>query len=757
MGRFKIDDILRQLSDPNPNAPAEKVPGAGEGPTAAHVPQGIAAPKPLAATAAAAPAGGDTSSGRFRWETGAEAAADDGAANPEASNSASAATPESTPVPQGRAFGGRAVAEPVASADDGLTDLPGYSAPPAPSTPQQAAAPVTSSVATGYLAPSRSSVPSGGAPGQPPSGESSNDIFTPDGEGNAIAGDLESLLAQRGIASAEQILSAQRIRKQAPGRRMPELLKEQGVDEHRVQEAVAELARMPFVRIDAKSPNAFDRELMSKLGGEFCRTNLVLPIGREGSRVVIATANPDDVFLIDDVKRRLGVGAARHVLAAAGDIAAALQSVVEANARSESDEVDVESMLAGVDGEEDIEVEKDDVVERDIEAEAESSPIVRYVNHIIQTALKEGASDIHIEPDEKTLKVRFRIDGILFESMSPPKKMHAAITSRLKIMANLDIAERRLPQDGRIRCAVLGRKLDLRVSTVPTPKGEKTVMRILDSRSISVSLDDLGFAQDTLTIWKNQIDQPHGIILVTGPTGSGKTTTLYSSIRQMDTRRMNVSTVEDPIEYNLAGITQIQTHEKIGMTFAKALKALLRQDPDVIMVGEVRDQETALTAIQAALTGHLVLSTLHTNDAPSSVTRMINIGIEPFLVAAALNGVLAQRLVRKICPHCSEERPIPEDMRDFVLTHGIDRPTLKQGVGCASCRQTGYAGRLGLYELLVLDDFLRDKVAANPNVVEFRRLCIERGMTSLRDDGFAKVREGRTTVEEVLRVTEATI
>jgi len=397
------------------------------------------------------------------------------------------------------------------------------------------------------------------------------------------------------------------------------------------------------------------------------------------------------------------------------------------------------------------------VVERDIEAEAESSPIVRYVNHIIQTALKEGASDIHIEPDEKTLKVRFRIDGILFESMSPPKKMHAAITSRLKIMANLDIAERRLPQDGRIRCAVLGRKLDLRVSTVPTPKGEKTVMRILDSRSISVSLDDLGFAQDTLTIWKNQIDQPHGIILVTGPTGSGKTTTLYSSIRQMDTRRMNVSTVEDPIEYNLAGITQIQTHEKIGMTFAKALKALLRQDPDVIMVGEIRDQETALTAIQAALTGHLVLSTLHTNDAPSSITRMINIGIEPFLVAAALNGVLAQRLVRKICPHCAVEQPIPEDMRDFVLTHGIDRPTLKQGVGCASCRQTGYSGRLGLYELLVLDDFLRDKVAANPNVVEFRRLCIERGMTSLRDDGFAKVREGRTTVEEVLRVTEATI
>jgi type IV pilus assembly protein PilB len=304
---------------------------------------------------------------------------------------------------------------------------------------------------------------------------------------------------------------------------------------------------------------------------------------------------------------------------------------------------------------------------------------------------------------------------------------------------------------------VLGRKLDLRVSTVPTPKGEKTVMRILDSRSINVSLDDLGFSEDALTIWKKQIDQPHGIILVTGPTGSGKTTTLYSSIRQMDTRRMNISTVEDPIEYNLQGITQIQTHEKIGMTFAKALKALLRQDPDVVMLGEIRDLETASTAIQAALTGHLVLSTLHTNDAPSSITRMINIGVEPFLVGAALNAVLAQRLVRKICPKCVEDRPIDPDIADFLVTHGITGPTIRAGRGCGACRQTGYAGRLGLYELLMLDDFLRDKIAANPNVVEFRRLCVERGMTTLREDGFAKVRSGKTTVEEVLSVTEATI
>jgi type IV pilus assembly protein PilB len=483
----------------------------------------------------------------------------------------------------------------------------------------------------------------------------------------------------------------------------------------------------------------------------------VLPLRREGGRVVIATASPEDVFVLDEVKRKLSLQAVRHVLATAGDITGALQHANEAAERSKADDFDLDSILSGVGDEDDVEIEKEDVNERDIEAEAESSPVVKYVNHIIQLALKEGASDIHIEPDEKVLKVRFRIDGILFEMLTPPRKMHAALTSRIKIMSNLDIAERRLPQDGRIRATVLGRKLDLRVSTVPTPKGEKTVMRILDSRSINVSLDDLGFSEDALTIWKKQIDQPHGIILVTGPTGSGKTTTLYSSIRQMDTRRMNISTVEDPIEYNLQGITQIQTHEKIGMTFAKALKALLRQDPDVVMLGEIRDLETASTAIQAALTGHLVLSTLHTNDAPSSITRMINIGVEPFLVGAALNAVLAQRLVRKICPKCVEDRPIDPDIADFLVTHGITGPTIRAGRGCGACRQTGYAGRLGLYELLMLDDFLRDKIAANPNVVEFRRLCVERGMTTLREDGFAKVRSGKTTVEEVLSVTEATI
>jgi len=718
MGRFNIDDILRQLGAPNPNAPVERVPervpepavAASTSPAvSADLPAAGAAQKPAPTVPSVtpvtpAPSGSTTITSALRvapsmqWpkEAAVEAAAE-----------AAAVSPAPTPAPVARAS----------------------------SAPSPAAAPVANIDDQGGL----------------------SDLYVPDASEDSPATTLEGLLAERGIATAEQLLAAERLRKQAPGRNLVEILKEQGVDERAAQSVVAELARMTFESIDPKAPNCFDRALVSSLSAEFCRTHHVLPLRREGGRVVVATASPEDVFLLDEVKRRLGVPAVRHVLATAGDIAGALQQANEAAERSKSDDFDLESILSGVGDEEDVEIEKEDVNERDIEAEAESSPVVKYVNHIIQLALKEGASDIHIEPDEKVLKVRFRIDGILFEMLTPPRKMHAALTSRIKIMSNLDIAERRLPQDGRIRATVLGRKLDLRVSTVPTPKGEKTVMRILDSRSINVSLDDLGFSEDALTIWKKQIEQPHGIILVTGPTGSGKTTTLYSSIRQMDTRRMNISTVEDPIEYNLQGITQIQTHEKIGMTFAKALKALLRQDPDVVMLGEIRDLETASTAIQAALTGHLVLSTLHTNDAPSSITRMINIGVEPFLVGAALNAVLAQRLVRKICPKCVEDRPIDPDIEDFLMTHGINGPTIRMGRGCGACRQTGYAGRLGLYELLVLDDFLRDKIAANPNVVEFRRLCVERGMNTLREDGFSKVRAGKTTVEEVLSVTEATI
>jgi len=577
-------------------------------------------------------------------------------------------------------------------------------------------------------------------------------MFRPDeDDGGQNQEDVGQVLLSRGIINAEMLETAQRVVKQTPGKRIAEVLIESGVDEAAVQQAVAQSSRLPFERIDTSAKDSYDLKAMHRLGPEWCKTNLALPLRREGSRLVVGTTNPDDVFLLDDIKRRVGVPSIKHVLVTAYDI----RGVIELLTENEAEEYNVTDLLTDVE-EDDIEVIKDNQQDSDLE-DAESSPVVKYVNHIIQTALKEGASDIHIEPDEKTLKVRFRIDGVLFEMMNPPRKMHAALTSRIKIMANMDIAERRLPQDGRIRVTVLGRKLDLRVSTVPTPKGEKTVMRILDNRSISVGLDELGFAEDTLMIWKNQIVAPHGIILVTGPTGSGKTTTLYASIQQMDLRKLNISTVEDPVEYNLANITQIQTHEKIGMTFAAALRSLMRQDPDVVMVGEIRDLETATIAIQAAMTGHLVLSTLHTNDAPSSITRLINIGIEPFLIGAAVNSVLAQRLVRRICKHCGEAKPVSAEVAELLTMHGISAETLRIGRGCEKCRKTGYSGRAGLYELLVLDDHLRDAIARNPNVTEFRRMCTGRGMVTLREDGFKKVASGATTVEEVLSVTEGTI
>jgi type IV pilus assembly protein PilB len=324
-------------------------------------------------------------------------------------------------------------------------------------------------------------------------------------------------------------------------------------------------------------------------------------------------------------------------------------------------------------------------------------------------------------------------------------------------MANLDISERRLPQDGRIRAVVNERKMDLRLSTLPTGYGEKCVMRILDSRSINVSLEDLGFSPDAFTIWNNQIDQPHGIILVTGPTGSGKTTTLYSSLRAMDANKLNISTVEDPIEYHLPSATQVQVFDKIGMTFSAALRSLLRQDPDVVMLGEIRDTETANIAVQAALTGHLVLSTLHTNDAPASVTRLINIGVEPYLISSAVNAILAQRLVRKICKECKEEFKPSDEMKEFLALQGFRSDTTFHGKGCDRCRKTGYTGRLGIYELLVMDDALRDKVTANPDVNQFRKLCRERGLVTLREDGFQKVMKGLTTVDEILRVTENSV
>ncbi|MBL4699500.1 MAG: Flp pilus assembly complex ATPase component TadA [Phycisphaerales bacterium] len=574
-----------------------------------------------------------------------------------------------------------------------------------------------------------------------------------DGHDFAINGELSEMLVEQEAITAEQLTSAQQVMKQSPGRSLIITLFEQGADEEAIQTVVAQNAGVLFERIDIEKglDGGFDGKLLQRLTIEFCQAHKVLPLRTEGPRVVVGVINPSDVFTIDEIRSKLRVSSIKVVLVTPGDIRASLELV---GGDSASD-VDLSEILADVE-ESDVEVTTSTHTETvDLEAQAGESPVIRYVNYIIQNAVKEGASDIHIEPGEKKIKVRLRIDGILFESMNPPPSMSAAITSRLKIMADLDISERRVPQDGRIRCVVGGRKLDLRVSSLPTGYGEKIVMRILDTKSINVKLEDLGFDQQTLEIWQSQIVVPHGILLVTGPTGSGKTTTLYSSLRQIDKAKLNVSTVEDPIEYHLDGITQTQTHAKIDMTFAKALKALLRQDPDVIMLGEIRDHETAHTAVQAALTGHLVLSTLHTNDAPSSVTRLVNIGLEPFLVGAALNGVLAQRLLRRLCTHCKTQEAPSEEMAEFLEMNGLPSNEMWVPAGCEKCRNTGYSGRVGIYEMLAVDDTLRDVIARNPNVSEFRRLCLERGMKSLRSDGINKASDGLTSIQEVLRVTAA--
>ncbi|MFQ5772134.1 MAG: GspE/PulE family protein, partial [bacterium] len=361
---------------------------------------------------------------------------------------------------------------------------------------------------------------------------------------------------------------------------------------------------------------------------------------------------------------------------------------------------------------------------------------------------------INVETKEEFTKIRYSIDGVLFEIMQSPLKMHPAIVSRIKIMANLDISERRLPQDGRITAIVGSREVDLRVSTLPTNHGEKVVIRVLDSKSIMRGFDQLGMEPEVTAAFRRQIVLPHGILLVTGPTGSGKSTTLYSALCQMDGNKLNISTVEDPVEYELDFCNQVQVSEKIGLDFASALRSLLRQDPDIIMIGEIRDNKTARIAVQAALTGHLVLSTLHTNDAASSITRLVNLGIDPYLIAASLNAVLAQRLVRKICPKCKQIYQAPQNIRKFVENAGVRPEQLCRGVGCDYCRNSGYAGRTGIYELLVLDEAFRDMINKDSSVNNMRRAFHESGQPSLFDDGIKKVKQGLTTIEEVLRVTE---
>jgi len=573
------------------------------------------------------------------------------------------------------------------------------------------------------------------------------DVLWRPADPNASRHGPERLLLDTGQVTIEQIELAEVHRKKNPRVSILDILV-QGkiIDSSQALQAVAMYFKLPFLRIASAE---VDQRVWGMLPVDYCKAKKVLPIRKSEQGVLVALTDPADIFLIDDIKRRID-GPIKLAVAPPADIIRAVEDL-SADASDQVDEI-----IKGI-SEDTVEVvdsPNEDVA--DLEMLAGESPVIRYVNFLISLAVREGASDIHIEPGEMRLRIRCRIDGILFDQSAPPARMHAAIISRLKIMANLDIAERRLPQDGRVRATVHGRTIDLRVSTLPVIHGEKCVIRILDARSTQVGLANLGFLPETLDAFKEEILQPHGIVLVTGPTGSGKSTTLYSGLRIMDGDKQNISTVEDPVEYELDFCNQVNVHESIGMTFAAALRSLLRQDPDVIMVGEIRDQETARIAIQAALTGHMVLSTLHTNDAPSSITRLMNIGVEPFLISASLNGILAQRLVRRICPDCIEPMTdVPDSLARFLDDNGVDPKTLRHGRGCEKCRGTGYKGRVGVYEFLVINNEMRQIISSQASLNELREAARASGMRTLREDGLVKVSQGHTTMEEIMRVTEA--
>ncbi|MBS3735079.1 MAG: type II/IV secretion system protein [Phycisphaerae bacterium] len=556
---------------------------------------------------------------------------------------------------------------------------------------------------------------------------------------------LGQLLIQLGHLTEQQLAEAlQYQRESTDALLLGEVLQQlEMCTEEQIMEALAHGYGVPFARV---SPRIADPQVIDEMPREFIEKHHVLPLFKVRDRLTLAVNEPANVFLMEEVGRLTGCEIL-VVCATAKDIKSTLEThLPSANVFVIDDIIDdAESELALV------EEKNDDVA--DVESAAEGSPVIKLVNHLISSAVQEGASDIHVEPDEKSLRVRYRIDGRLHEKLRPPYKMLPAIVSRVKIMAGLDIAERRLPQDGGIHVLMQGRPIDLRVSTLSGQHGEKIVIRVIDNRNVLVNLEKLGFDYDMLKRWRQAISTPNGIVLVTGPTGSGKSTTLYSSLRELNSDDVNLCTVEDPVEFNLPWVNQFQVHTDIGFTFAGALRALLRQDPDIVMVGEIRDEETARIAVQAALTGHLVFSTLHTNDAPGAVTRLLNIGVEPYLVSASLVGALAQRLVRKICTNCKEPYDPPVNIRHAVERSVGEVETFYRGAGCSKCRETGFKGRIGIYELLMPDDEMRDKMIATKSVNELRALARESGMVTLRADGMRKVKAGITTVEEVLHAT----
>ncbi len=557
---------------------------------------------------------------------------------------------------------------------------------------------------------------------------------------------LGQLLLRQNAITEEQLDEALNYqRKNGNLLLLGEVLQELSIcTEEQIMQALAVAHGVPFARI---SPRVTDPKIIDTLPRDFLERHTVLPLFQVKNRLALAVNEPANVFVLEEVARKTNCEV-MIVCATGKDIMATLETHLPLANVFVIDDIFDDTKAGELSL---VEERVEDIT--DLEAAAEGSPVIKLVNYLIYNAVREGASDIHIEPDEKNLRVRYRVDGSLYEKMHPPYKMLPAITSRIKIMASLDIAERRLPQDGGIHILMDNRPIDLRVSTLAGQHGEKVVIRIIDNRTVLVNLEKLGFSYETLKVWRRVIDSPNGIVLVTGPTGSGKSTTLYSVLKELSSDAVNICTVEDPIEFNLSGVNQFQVNEKIGFSFATSLRSLLRQDPDIIMVGEIRDSETARIAVQAALTGHLVLSTLHTNDAPGAITRLLNIGVEPYLISASVVAALGQRLVRKICTNCKEPYEPPANVQRAAERAVGEVDTFYKGSGCNKCRNTGFTGRIGIYELLVPDDEMRDKITSSPSIVELRKLAADAGMVSLRTDGMAKVKAGITTVEEIFRAT----
>ncbi len=552
-------------------------------------------------------------------------------------------------------------------------------------------------------------------------------------------------LLEARLISPEALQKAQQQVKSGGGNLTAALVKIGAVSEDDLAKFLAELYGVPAVDLTNYLPDA---SVVKLLPADVASKFQVVPISRSGRRLTVAMANPANIFAIDDIKFITGCevqpvvaseSAIKKAIDKAYDSAASFESVM----RGMEDEIEV------------IDDSADEAPEAALLGEAEQAPVVKLVSSLISDAVRKGASDIHIEPYEKTLRVRFRIDGTLYEMMSPPFRMKAAIISRLKIMAELDIAERRVPQDGRIKLRLLGRTIDLRVSSLPTIFGEKVVMRILDKGNLNIDLSKLGFGDQAFADFTRAISQPYGMVLVTGPTGSGKTTTLYSALSKINTPEVNIMTAEDPVEYNIDGINQVLVHESIGLTFAAALRSFLRQDPNIIMVGEIRDIDTGSIAVKAALTGHLVLSTLHTNDAPSTINRMVDMGIEPFLVASSTNLIMAQRLLRKVCVSCKTDVKLhPEVLRELGLSDDAARKeSFKEGKGCLDCSNTGYKGRMGVYEVMPMTPKIKDLVLDRASTSAIKKQAVADGMFTLRADALIKLKSGVTTAEEVLKET----